>query len=117
MWLWGSSWGSGQQHFVDAIDGREVGEALMSPRERSSVLHCDVSLIESTVRVMGIPKLACAAMCLNSSHHKSQYTLPSSFFFFPRKFYLFGAAKKRKKQGRDRRKGTISAEGKGGIEA
>lgn len=88
----------------------------MSPRERSSILHRDVSLTESIVRVMGIPKLACAAMCLNSSYHKSQYTLSSSFFF-PGKFYFFGATEKRKKQGRDRRKLTISAEGEGGVEA
>lgn len=85
---------------MDAIDGREVGEALESPRERSSILHPDISLTENIGRVVGIPKLAYAAMCLNSSHHKSQYTLSSSYS----KFYLFGAAMKKKKQGRDRSK-------------
>lgn len=52
-------------------------------------------------------------MCLNSNHHKQQYNLSS----FSSKFYLFGAAEKRKgKQGEDRRKGTIPANGKGGME-
>lgn len=96
---------------MDAVDGREVGEALESPRERNSILHPDVCDREHC-EGYGIPKLAQAAMCLNSSHHKAQYTLLSSYS----KFYLLGAAKKRKKQGGDMRKGTISPEGSGRIE-
>lgn len=96
---------------MDAIGGKGVGEALESHRERSSILHPDVSLTESIVRVKGPPNLP-VQPCLNFCHHKSQYILSSSYW----KFYLFGAAKKRKKQGGDRRKGTVSAEGKGGIE-
>lgn len=86
---------------MDAIGGKGVGEALESHRERSSILHPDVSLTESIVRVKGPPNLP-VQPCLNFCHHKSQYILSSSYW----KFYLFGAAKKRKKQGGDRRKGT-----------
>lgn len=95
-------------HFMDAIHGRDVGETLESPRERSSTLHPDVSLIESIVRVVGVPKLACAA---NVSELPSPQITTYSVSFL-QQILLVWAAVKRKRQGGDRRKGTISPEGK-----
>lgn len=88
-------------------------ERLWRATERGVSFFTQMSLSQHC-EGYGTPKPALAAICLNSSDHKQQYTLSSSYS----NFYLFGAAEKRKeKWGGDRRKRTISVKGKGGTGA
>lgn len=93
------------------MEGR-LGEALESCREVSpSSPWC---FCHTTLRVIGPPDLPFPVM----SHLRfPQAALPPVFFLLQQFLLAWGCWERKEKQGGDRRKGTISTKGKGGLES